>query len=196
MVTTTKKVIETKAEAKENLLTPRFYTTNFKEISELDITSNQEEIEAIVEEFRIDYNRDHFIRDKEFLNTWDFFDDKTRNIFIEFLERSCTAEFSGFLLYKEISRNLKKSNPLLAEGFSFMSRDEARHAVLAMLRLRQDICRNEGRLGGGIRKDKHLARAGQQVDGAHAEGLALRLDDVAVAGAEDFDDGANGGGAK
>jgi magnesium-protoporphyrin IX monomethyl ester (oxidative) cyclase len=128
MVTTTKKVIETKTEAKENLLTPRFYTTNFKEISELDITSNQEEIEAIVEEFRIDYNRDHFIRDKEFLNTWDFFDDKTRNIFIEFLERSCTAEFSGFLLYKEISRNLKKSNPLLAEGFSYMSRDEARHA--------------------------------------------------------------------
>ena len=50
------------------------------------------------------------------------------NIFIEFLERSCTAEFSGFLLYKEISRNLKKDNPLLAEGFSFMSRDEARHA--------------------------------------------------------------------
>jgi len=128
MVATTKKVIETKTESKENLLTPRFYTTNFKEISELDVSSNKEEIEAIVEEFRIDYNRDHFIRDKEFLNTWDFFDEKTRNIFIEFLERSCTAEFSGFLLYKEISRNLKKSNPLLAEGFSFMSRDEARHA--------------------------------------------------------------------
>jgi len=128
MVATTKKVIETKTESKENLLTPRFYTTNFKEISELDVSSNKEEIEAIVEEFRIDYNRDHFIRDKEFINTWDFFDEKTRNIFIEFLERSCTAEFSGFLLYKEISRNLKKSNPLLAEGFSFMSRDEARHA--------------------------------------------------------------------
>ena len=56
------------------------------------------------------------------------FDDTTRDIFIEFLERSCTAEFSGFLLYKEISRNLKRINPLLAEGFSFMSRDEARHA--------------------------------------------------------------------
>jgi len=128
MVTTTKKSTETKQEFKETLLTPRFYTTNFKEISELDITSNEEEIKAIVEEFRIDYNRDHFIRDKEFSNTWDFFDEKTRNIFIEFLERSCTAEFSGFLLYKEISRNLKKENPLLAEGFSFMSRDEARHA--------------------------------------------------------------------
>ena len=128
MAITSKKIIETKSDSKETLLTPRFYTTNFKEISELDISSNREEIEAIVEEFRIDYNRDHFIRDKEFLTTWDFFDVKTRNIFIEFLERSCTAEFSGFLLYKEISRNLKKDNPLLAEGFSFMSRDEARHA--------------------------------------------------------------------
>ena len=127
-MTTTKKTIESKEASKETLLTPRFYTTDFKEMAELDVSSNLKEIEAIVEEFRIDYNRDHFIRDKEFLNTWDFFDEKTRNIFIEFLERSCTAEFSGFLLYKEISRNLKKVNPLLAEGFSFMSRDEARHA--------------------------------------------------------------------
>ena len=127
-MTPTKKTIESKDASKETLLTPRFYTTDFKEMAELDVSSNLKEIEAIVEEFRIDYNRDHFIRDKEFLNTWDFFDEKTRNIFIEFLERSCTAEFSGFLLYKEISRNLKKVNPLLAEGFSFMSRDEARHA--------------------------------------------------------------------
>jgi len=127
-MTTTKKIIESKDASNETLLTPRFYTTNFKEMAELDISSNVKEIQAIVEEFRVDYNRDHFIRDKEFLNTWDFFDEKTRNIFIEFLERSCTAEFSGFLLYKEISRNLKKENPLLAEGFSFMSRDEARHA--------------------------------------------------------------------
>ena len=129
MVTTTnKKVLVNKSESKESLLTPRFYTTDFKEISELDVSSNIAEIESIVEEFRIDYNRDHFIRDKEFANNWDVFDEETRNIFIEFLERSCTAEFSGFLLYKEISRNLKKDNPLLAEGFSFMSRDEARHA--------------------------------------------------------------------
>ena len=128
MVTINKKTIENKVTSNETLLTPRFYTTDFKEISELDVSSNISEIEAIVEEFRIDYNRDHFIRDKEFSNTWDVFDERTRNIFIEFLERSCTAEFSGFLLYKEISRNLKKQNPLLAEGFSFMSRDEARHA--------------------------------------------------------------------
>ncbi len=128
MTITSQKKIENKIASKETLLTPRFYTTDFEEISKLDISKNQEEIQSIVEEFRIDYNRDHFIRDKEFSKTWDSFDEKTRNIFIEFLERSCTAEFSGFLLYKEISRNLKRVNPLLAEGFSFMARDEARHA--------------------------------------------------------------------
>ena len=38
-----------------------------------------------------------------------------RKIFVEFLERSCTAEFSGFLLYKELGRRLKKTNPVVAE---------------------------------------------------------------------------------
>lgn len=128
MTILTKKIAPNKNLTKETLLTPRFYTTNFDEIAKLDISSNLSEIQAIVEEFRMDYNRDHFIRDKEFLTTWNTFDEKTRGIFIEFLERSCTAEFSGFLLYKEISRNLKNVNPLLAEGFAFMSRDEARHA--------------------------------------------------------------------
>ena len=83
MVTTTpKKVTETKTAAKETLLTPRFYTTDFKEMSQLDISSNLEEVEAIVEEFRIDYNRDHFIRDKEFTASWDTFNEETRQIFI------------------------------------------------------------------------------------------------------------------
>jgi len=117
-----------KTPAEETLLTPRFYTTDFEEMANLDISSNIEEIKAINEEFRIDYNQYHFIRDKEFVKSWNHFDEKTRSLFIEFLERSCTAEFSGFLLYKELSRNLKTTNPLLAEGFAFMSRDEARHA--------------------------------------------------------------------
>lgn len=120
--------IEKKTGAKETLLTPRFYTTNFEQICKLDIKENEDEIRAIIEEFRMDYNRDHFIRDKEFNNLVKFTDEKLKKIFIEFLERSCTAEFSGFLLYKEISRNLKKNSELLAEGFSFMARDEARHA--------------------------------------------------------------------
>lgn len=123
-----KSVVSTKAPSAETLLTPRFYTTDFEEMANIDVSSNIEEIEAINEEFRVDYNQHHFIRDKEFAQSWKHFDEKTKALFIEFLERSCTAEFSGFLLYKELSRNLKNTNPILAEGFAFMSRDEARHA--------------------------------------------------------------------
>jgi magnesium-protoporphyrin IX monomethyl ester (oxidative) cyclase len=123
-----KSIVSTKAPSDETLLTPRFYTTDFEEMANIDVSSNLEEIEAINEEFRVDYNQHHFIRDKEFAQSWKHFDEKTKALFIEFLERSCTAEFSGFLLYKELSRNLKNTNPILAEGFAFMSRDEARHA--------------------------------------------------------------------
>ena len=112
----------------ETLLTPRFYTTDFEEMAQLDISSNFYEFEALLKEFRADYNRQHFIRDKEFERSWDNLNKKTQALFIEFLERSCTAEFSGFLLYKELSRRLQKTNPIIAECFLLMSRDEARHA--------------------------------------------------------------------
>uniref|UniRef100_A0A345UAT5 Magnesium-protoporphyrin IX monomethyl ester [oxidative] cyclase n=1 Tax=Melanthalia intermedia TaxID=172989 RepID=A0A345UAT5_9FLOR len=113
---------------KETLLTPRFYTTDFEEMAKLDISLNIHEFEALIEEFRADYNKTHFIRDEEFEQCWDNLDKKTKALFIEFLERSCTAEFSGFLLYKELSRKLQRSNPVIAECFLLMSRDEARHA--------------------------------------------------------------------
>lgn len=117
-----------KVPAKETILTPRFYTTDFEEMEKMDISANEEEIRAILEEFRVDYNRHHFVRDEEFEQSWDHIDGETRKVFVEFLERSCTAEFSGFLLYKELSRRLKEKSPVLAECFLLMSRDEARHA--------------------------------------------------------------------
>jgi magnesium-protoporphyrin IX monomethyl ester (oxidative) cyclase len=117
-----------KSPAKETLLTPRFYTTDFDEMARMDLSVNEEELEAIIAEFRIDYNRHHFVRDAQFEQSWDSIDGETRKLFVEFLERSCTAEFSGFLLYKELGRRLKDKSPLLAEGFNLMSRDEARHA--------------------------------------------------------------------
>nr|UNJ16372.1 Magnesium-protoporphyrin IX monomethyl ester oxidative cyclase [Boldiaceae sp.] len=117
-----------KSPANETLLTPRFYTTDFDEMAQMNISTNGEEFEAILEEFRIDYNKQHFIRDEEMDQSWNSLDDETKFLFVEFLERSCTAEFSGFLLYKELSRRLKDSNPVMAECFLLMSRDEARHA--------------------------------------------------------------------
>ena len=116
------------APAKDTILTPRFYTTDFDAMAAMDLSVNEDELRAIIEEFRVDYNRHHFVRDAEFEQNWDQIDGETRAVFVEFLERSCTAEFSGFLLYKELSRKIKDRNPLLAEGFALMSRDEARHA--------------------------------------------------------------------
>ena len=117
-----------KAPAKDTILTPRFYTTDFEEMAEMDVSGNADEIKAIIQEFKVDYNRHHFVRDEQFEGAWDHIQGEKRQLFIEFLERSCTAEFSGFLLYKELARKLKGRNPLLAEGFDLMSRDEARHA--------------------------------------------------------------------
>ncbi|GMP86300.1 hypothetical protein CsSME_00039123 [Camellia sinensis var. sinensis] len=118
---------------KESLLTPRFYTTDFDEMemlfnTEINKKLNQEEFEALLQEFKTDYNQTHFVRNKEFKEAADQMQGPLRQIFVEFLERSCTAEFSGFLLYKELGRRLKKTNPVVAEIFSLMSRDEARHA--------------------------------------------------------------------
>ena len=117
-----------KAPVQETLLTPRFYTTDFDAVANLDISANEAEIQAVVEELRADYNRHHFVRDEEFKQSWDHVQGEKRRAFIDFLERSCTSEFSGFLLFKELSRRLQAKNPLLADAFNYMARDEARHA--------------------------------------------------------------------
>ncbi|KAL4554539.1 hypothetical protein LXL04_039370 [Taraxacum kok-saghyz] len=97
---------------KETLLVPRFYTTDFDEMEQLFNTEmnknlNEAEFEALLQEFKTDYNQTHFVRNKEFKEVADGIQGPMRQIFVEFLERSCTAEFSGFLLYKELGRRLK-----------------------------------------------------------------------------------------
>ena len=123
-----KEVNNGKVPAKETILSPRFYTTDFEAMENMDLSINEEELEAICEEFRKDYNRHHFVRNTEFEGAAEKLDPETRELFVDFLEGSCTSEFSGFLLYKELSRRIKDQNPLLAECFAHMARDEARHA--------------------------------------------------------------------
>jgi len=82
----------------------------------------------MLEEMRTDYNRHHFVRDQAFKASWEHIQGEERQAFIYYLERSCVSEFSGFLLFKELSRRLQGRNPLLAEMFHLMARDEARHA--------------------------------------------------------------------
>jgi magnesium-protoporphyrin IX monomethyl ester (oxidative) cyclase len=126
-----KPVLETvtsKKAVKETILTPRFYTTDFETAAKLDLSAQQAELEAMLAEMRADYNRHHFVRDDSFKQSWEHVSGEARQAFIDYLERSCVSEFSGFLLFKELSRKLKDENPLLAEMFSLMARDEARHA--------------------------------------------------------------------
>lgn len=116
------------AAIKENLLSPRFYTTDFDRTANLDLSAQETELQAMLAEMRADYNRHHFVRNDSFDQSWDHITGDARQAFVEYLERSCVSEFSGFLLFKELSRRLKEKSPLLAEIFALMARDEARHA--------------------------------------------------------------------
>lgn len=114
-----------KEAANETVLTPRFYTTDFDEMEELfSLEKNpnleMDEFDAMLREFRTDYNQTHFVRNETFKKAADNITGPARKIFIEFLERSCTAEFSGFLLYKELGRRLKKTNPV-GEALCFVT---------------------------------------------------------------------------
>ncbi|ALF54856.1 magnesium-protoporphyrin IX monomethyl ester cyclase [Nostoc piscinale CENA21] len=113
---------------KETVLTPRFYTTDFEKAANLDLSGQDTELQAMLAEMRADYNRHHFVRDEAFEQSWEHIEGEARQAFIDYLERSCISEFSGFLLFKELSRQLKNRSPLLAEMFQLMARDEARHA--------------------------------------------------------------------
>ena len=127
MITTAAKP-NMKTSTEETLLSPRFYTTDFDAIANMDLSAQEQELKAMITEMQTDYNRYHFVRDEEFNKSWEDIDPKTRSAFVDFLERSCTSEFSGFLLFKELSRKLKNRKPILAEIFHLMARDEARHA--------------------------------------------------------------------
>ncbi len=109
---------------KEAVLTPRFYTTDYKAVDRLHVGHMRDEFEWIRGEFERDYNKGHFRRNDEFLADFDRMPE--RDLFIEFLERSCTAEFSGCILYAEMVKHLK--DPTLRAIFKCMSRDEGRHA--------------------------------------------------------------------
>jgi len=60
-----------KKAAKDSILTPRFYTTDFEECARILSTDinpglNLRELEAMREEFVKDYNQNHFIRNDKF----------------------------------------------------------------------------------------------------------------------------------
>ncbi|MEY3307082.1 MAG: magnesium-protoporphyrin monomethyl ester (oxidative) cyclase, partial [Pseudomonadota bacterium] len=109
------------------LLNPRFYTTDFDEMDRIDVTPVRPAWDKLIAQMKSDPNKAHFKKNADWDEVdWAGMDPALRKEFIDFLVSSCTAEFSGCVLYKEMKR--RGTNPDICELFSYMSRDEARHA--------------------------------------------------------------------
>ncbi len=120
--------VDTTAMATETtLLNPRFYTTDFDEMDRLDVTPVRADWDKLIDQMKSDPNKGHFKKTEAWDKVdWEGMHPPLRREFIDFLVSSCTAEFSGCVLYKEMKR--RGSNADICELFSYMARDEARHA--------------------------------------------------------------------
>jgi len=109
------------------LLTPRFYTTDFAEMDAIDVTPVREDWDRLIAQMKSDPNKGHFKKNEDWDNVdWEGMEPALKAEFIDFLISSCTAEFSGCVLYKEMKR--RGSNEDITTLFQLMARDEARHA--------------------------------------------------------------------
>jgi magnesium-protoporphyrin IX monomethyl ester (oxidative) cyclase len=121
------KTFDATREAQQNtLLSPRFYTTDFDELDKTDVEPVRPEWDQLIAEMRSDPNKRHFRRTGEFDVDFSSLPPDLAIEFRDFLISSITAEFSGCVLYAEMKR--RSHNKDMKELFTFMSRDEARHA--------------------------------------------------------------------
>jgi len=114
----------------ETMLTPRFYTTDFKAMDRLDVEPIRAEWDKMMAEYEGDNNHDHFQRTAEFAEEAKAqmaqMTPELKQEFLDFLVSSLTSEFSGCILYNEIQKNVE--NPDIKALMRFMARDESRHA--------------------------------------------------------------------
>ena len=111
----------------DTLLTPRFYTTDFDELDAIDVSHIRDEWDPLIDRMVSDPNKGHFKKNADWDEVdWNGMDPQLKKEFIDFLISSCTAEFSGCVLYKEMKR--RGSNEDITQLFQLMARDEARHA--------------------------------------------------------------------
>ncbi len=112
------------------VLSPRFYTTDFKAMDALDVSPVRAEWDAMMKEYEGDNNHDHFQRDARFAEEvrtlMPQLSPEMRQEFLDFLISSLTSEFSGCILYNEIRKNV--TNPDIKQLMTYMARDESRHA--------------------------------------------------------------------
>lgn len=117
----------TKLAMENTLLTPRFYTTDFDELDAIDVSPVREDWDFLINKMKSDPNKGHFKKNEDWDKIdWDGMEPELRKEFTDFLISSCTSEFSGCVLYKEMKR--RGSNEDITTLFQLMARDEARHA--------------------------------------------------------------------
>ncbi|MFK8051653.1 MAG: magnesium-protoporphyrin IX monomethyl ester (oxidative) cyclase [Woeseiaceae bacterium] len=110
----------------ETVLTPRFYTTDFKAMNALDLSPVRREWDALMDEFKNDTNKNHFKRDEQFAKEIKELPPALFDEFMDFLVSSVTSEYSGCALYADIKKAC--DNPDVRQVMAYMARDEARHA--------------------------------------------------------------------
>jgi magnesium-protoporphyrin IX monomethyl ester (oxidative) cyclase len=118
--------IATDKALESTMLSPRFYTTDFKELDSFNIESQREEWDRLMAEFESDPNNAHFQRPENMLKDYSKLPEGLYQEFLDFLISSITSEFSGCVLYAEIKR--KVTNQDFKNLFGYMARDESRHA--------------------------------------------------------------------
>ena len=118
----------------ENLISPRFYTTDYEAMNRFDVSAVRREWEAMLAEYEGDNNHDHFTRDESFSEEIRSLEPELRKEFLDFLITSITSEFSGCVLYNEIRK--KVDNPDIKRLMTYLTRDESRHANFINMSLR------------------------------------------------------------
>jgi magnesium-protoporphyrin IX monomethyl ester (oxidative) cyclase len=114
------------------ILAPRLYRTDIDMLNALSIDWVREEFEEMRGDFEADWNRVHFRWEDDAL---DLNYDAVWSEFYEFLHRSAIGEFSGCLLYSDVSKKL--TDPTLRSIYKCMARDEARHSSFLNFVMRQ-----------------------------------------------------------
>jgi len=120
---------ESTAQAKhDDMLSPRFYTTDFDAFDKLDIGLVRNDWDQMMVEFEADMNSNHFRRDGSYTEKVDVatYDPELYDELLGFFISSLTSEYSGCILYADIMKNI--DNPEIKKLMEYMTRDESRHA--------------------------------------------------------------------